>query len=151
MFRYTEALRRAWPVFVEAARTGRTVSYSELAGRAGPPLQQRQVHRQLLQPLGARCRDSGLPDLSALVVRKDTGLPGGGWYDPTRPAEPMATWAEALAACFAYPWPREPDPRLLAHDNRQACEPGARPKPSGHRRHAAQRAKSKTRGQLPPK
>jgi hypothetical protein len=113
MFQYADALKRAWPVFVEAARMGRTVSYTELAERAGPPITRRQVHRQLLKALGARCQAAGLPDLTALVVRKDTGLPGGGWLDPQRPGEPLDTWAEAVSSCFHYPWPPEPDPRLL--------------------------------------
>jgi hypothetical protein len=78
MFHYATAVKRAWPLFVEAARSGRTVSYTELADRAGPPLTRRQVHRQLLKPLSILCRGAGMPDLAAMVVRKDTGLPGGG-------------------------------------------------------------------------
>ncbi len=107
-----DLIRRAWPVLMEAIGMGRTLSYSELAGRAGPPLHHRHIHRQLLTPLSARCRRIGLPDLAALVVRKDTGLPGAGWFLPGGSADPEADWAEALAACYAYPWPRRPDPRL---------------------------------------
>jgi hypothetical protein len=93
----------------------RTVTYTELSGRAGPPLNRRHIHRQLLIPLSERCRRAGLPDLAALVVRKDTGMPGGGWHGPAgRSANPAADWAEALAACFAYPWEVELDARLLA-------------------------------------
>jgi hypothetical protein len=107
------AIRRAWPVFLEAARTGRTITYSELAGRAGPPVTRRQVHRQLLTPLAERCRRAGLPDLSALVVRKDTGMPGAGWHGPNPSGDPDGAWALALAKCFDYHWPAKPDPRLL--------------------------------------
>jgi hypothetical protein len=113
MFDLDRAIRRAWPVLLEAIRMGRTVTYTELAGRAGPPLQRRQLHRQLLTPLSQRCRDAGLPDLSALVVRKDTGRPGGGWHAPDSLADPDQFWAEALAECLAYPWPARLDPRLL--------------------------------------
>jgi hypothetical protein len=113
MFDYDEAVRRAWPVFREAARMGRTITYTELAGRAGPPLHRRHVHRQLLIPLSARCRRAGLPDLSALVVRRDTGLPGGGWFDSKTSADPQGAWADALADCFDFRWPARPDPRLL--------------------------------------
>lgn len=113
-FELADVIRKAWPVFVEAAREGRTVSYTELAARAGPPLTRRHVHRQLLTPLSARCRRAGLPDLSALVVRKDTGKPGGGWFDPSRPGEGEAAWVDALAACFTHRWSLRPDPRLLA-------------------------------------
>jgi len=113
MLDLADAIRRAWPVLHEAIRMRRTVSYSELAGRAGPPLNKRSLHRQLLRPLSERCRSSGLPDLAALVVRKDTGIPGGGWFEPGQSLDPLGRWAEALAECFAYPWPVRLDPRLL--------------------------------------
>ena len=81
----------------------RTISYSELAGRAGPPLHARHLHRQLLNALSARCRRCALPDLSALVVRKDTGSPGAGWYGPCDGGDPDRRWAEAVEACFRLP------------------------------------------------
>jgi hypothetical protein len=122
MFDLDAAIRRAWPVLREAIRMRRTVTYTELAGRAGPPLTRRQVHRQLLIPLSERCRRAGLPDLAALVVRKDTGMPGAGWHGPTgRSANPEADWADALAACFAHNWPTKLDARLLSGPSR----PGA--------------------------
>jgi hypothetical protein len=106
-----ELIRRAWPVFLEAVRQGRTVTYTELASRGGPPLNRRHLHRQLLIPLSERCRRAGLPCLAALVVRQDTGRPGGGagWAGP-------GDWADDLAACLAYRWPSRPDPRLLEPD-----------------------------------
>ncbi len=109
-----DLIRRAWPLFREAIRMGRTITYTELAGRVGPPLNRRHVHRQLLIPLGERCRAAGLPDLCALVVRKDTGKPGGGWNDPNNAEHPDRAWAEALAECLAHPWPSRPDPRLFS-------------------------------------
>ena len=112
MLDYPDAVRRAWPILLEAIRMRRTVSYSELAGRAGPPLHHRHLHRQLLVPLSARCRVAGLPDLSALVVRRDSGLPGGGWTDPDGSGDQLADWAEALESCFAHPWTKRLDPRL---------------------------------------
>ena len=115
-----DAIRRAWPVFREAARMGRTLTYTELAGRAGPPLHRRHLHRQLLTPLSERCRDAGLPDLSAMVVRRDTGKPGGGWHGPYPSADPDATWMAALAECLEYRWPKGPDRRLLAPRSRRA-------------------------------
>jgi hypothetical protein len=113
MFDLDAAIERAWPVLREAIRMRRTVTYTELAGRAGPPLNRRQIHRQLLIPLSERCRRAGLPDLAALVVRKDTGMPGSGWHGPNPSANSPASWAEALDACFAYPWKAELDRRLL--------------------------------------
>ena len=110
-----DAIRLAWPILMEAVRMRRTVSYSELAGRAGPPLRARSIHRQLLNGLSARCRSAGLPDLCALVVRKDTGMPGIGWGDPTGldGRDPATRWAEAVLACYDHRWPRSPDRRLL--------------------------------------
>src|SRR4051794_1408688 len=108
-----ESIRKAWPVFLEAIRMGRTITYSELAGRAGPPLHRRHIHRQLLIPPAERCRRAGLPNLAALVVRKDTGKPGTGWHGASPSADGDRAWAEALAECLAYRWPSRPDPRLL--------------------------------------
>ncbi len=113
MVELSELIRRAWPLFREAARQGRTITYTELAGRVGPPITRRQVHRQLLSPLSVRCRRAGLPDLSALVVRKDSGQPGIGWHGLEPGADAQRAWAEALAECLAFPWPARPDPRLL--------------------------------------
>ncbi len=104
---------RAWPLFVDSVRRGRTITYSELAARVGPPVTRRQVHRALLSPLSERCREAGLPALAALVVRKDTGMPGGGWDGESTRGDPRRAWAEELAAVFAHPWGARPDPRLL--------------------------------------
>ncbi len=109
MMPYPEILRRAWPVFLEAVRMRRTLTYTELAGRIGPPCTARAIHRQLLTPLAARCRRWGLPDLPALVVRKGSGTPGTGWFDPADPGDPLDRWAEAVAGCFGHRWPKVPD------------------------------------------
>ena len=112
---YPEALRLAWPVLMDSVRTRRTISYSELAGRAGQPLRARSLHKQLLNPLAIRCKASGRPDLCALVVRKDSGLPGLGWFEPASldARDPLELWAEAVLACYEYTWPARPDRGLL--------------------------------------
>jgi hypothetical protein len=117
---------RSWPLFLEAVRMGRTLTYTELAGRVGPPLNRRQVARQFLTPLALRCQLAGLPNLAALVVRKDTGKPGGGWHGPHPAADPDRHWADCLQECFAYPWPRQPDPRLLSPESRERSDTRAR-------------------------
>jgi hypothetical protein len=116
MIAYDEALRRTWPILMEAARMRRTVSYSELAGRAGRPLTARAIHRQLLNVLSERCNAAGLPNLTALVVRKSTGLPGGGWFEPTPldARDPATRWAEAVLSCYNHRWTKQPDARLYA-------------------------------------
>jgi hypothetical protein len=101
-----DAIRRAWPVLREAIAQRRTLTYTELAGRAGPPLHRRHLHRQLLIGLAHRCRVAGLPDLAALVVRQDSGMPGAGWHGLSPAADPAGAWAAALETCWSYPWPR---------------------------------------------
>ena len=110
---FAELMERAWPVFHEAIRMRRTLSYTELAGRIGPPVTARAIHRQLLRPLSVRCQYWDLPDLPALVVRKESGIPGGGWFDPAEPGDPIVLWRAELARCHDYPWKRAVDPRLL--------------------------------------
>ena len=111
---FADLLRRAWPVFLEAIRMKRTLTYSELAGRVGPPLTARAIHRQLLNPLAVRCRRWDLPDLCALVVRKGSGTPGAGYFEPEGAGDPVDRWAEAVARCHGHRWGKTPDPRLLA-------------------------------------
>ena len=117
MTTYAEILRRAWPILHEAIRMRRTLSYTELAGRVGPPLTARAIHRQLLRPLSVRCERWGLPDLPALVVRKSSGMPGGGWFDPPEAGDPTARWLTAVARCHDYPWDATLDERLLVELN----------------------------------
>jgi hypothetical protein len=109
-----DAIRRAWPILMEAVRMRRTLSYSELAGRMGSPFTGRAIHRQLLNGLSARCRAAGRPDLCALIVRKSTGMPGIGWGDPTGNdrRDPATRWAEAVLECYEYRWPRAPERSL---------------------------------------
>jgi hypothetical protein len=116
MIGFDDALARAWPILMEAVRERRTVSYSELADRAGKPLRGRSIHKQLLNRLSARCRAAGLPDLCALVVRKDSGMPGIGWHDHAGldDRDPATRWAEAVLACYDHRWPRTPDRRLMS-------------------------------------
>ena len=107
--KFNQLMHQAWPVLWEAIRQGRTVTYTELAGRSGRPLHHRHIHRQLLREMSLRCRRIGLPDLAALVVRKDSGRPGSGWYDlnpggARLPDDPEESWVEALTRCLNYKW-----------------------------------------------
>ncbi len=104
---------RAWPVFLEVTGMGRTISYSELAGRVGPPLHHRHIHRQLLSGLSRGCCEASLPDLAALVVRRDSGLPGLGWFHSIKDQNPERRWAEMVQECYRYPWPTRPPVSLL--------------------------------------
>lgn len=119
MPRFSRYMLQAWPVLLEAIRQGRTVSYTELAARSGRPLHHRHIHRQLLIEMSVRCRKNGLPDLAALVVRKDTGKPGSGWHDIqnsgiSRSEDVDETWEEALTKCLSYAWRDRDIDRLIS-------------------------------------
>jgi hypothetical protein len=69
-----ETARLALPHLVRAAQRRVTLTYEDLGSRIG------RHHRTLNRPLGHIahdfCRSRNLPLLTAVVVRKDTGLPG---------------------------------------------------------------------------
>lgn len=72
-----DAARRALPHLVECAERRMTITYGELGRRIGR-------HARTLAPVLGYIRDEicaarGLPLLSALVVSKETGLPGPGF------------------------------------------------------------------------
>ena len=82
--RFPDALDRAWPILIEAARMRRTVSYSELAGRAGPPLTARAIHKQLLNGLSARAAPRACPTWRPWSSARGRASLGGGWFVPIR-------------------------------------------------------------------
>jgi hypothetical protein len=69
-------------ILTQAARDGRSVSYSELLGDLGfrftrPKM--RAICRTLAR-VDELCATDGEPDLAVLVVRESDGLPGQGWW-----------------------------------------------------------------------
>lgn len=92
---------------VEAARSGRTVSYRQLLGLFGRKVGPNNV-RALMRVLAEVCRRSearGEPELACLVVREADGMPGEGYFVGTpgehdrsqRPAVVAAAQARAVA------------------------------------------------------
>ena len=79
---YQRALQ-IWPLLVCAAKDRRTYTYSKIAAELGMPKAAR-VMGHFLDPIYRYCEERRLPHLWALVVRKDTGLPG---FGPTNPEE----------------------------------------------------------------
>ena len=65
------------PYLVALAKDGRTVTYSILQSDLHLP---RQDTGEILGEVSNREHKDGRPRLSALVVRKDTGLPGVGFF-----------------------------------------------------------------------
>ena len=74
--------RLAWQVLVSCAANRQTITYSGLASAIGYlPGGERAVGR-VLDSLFHYCTAQGLPDITVLVVRADTGRPGGGHDGP---------------------------------------------------------------------
>ena len=100
-----DLLERAWVVLVDTARAGKTISYGELALAVGLPHLQRSIHRRVVAPLcSGVCQPNGYPDIASLVVRKDSGRPGDGWWSEAGGIN-MEMWRDELARVHAFQWP----------------------------------------------
>lgn len=68
----------AWPILCQAAQERETLSYRQLADRLG--MHHRPI-KYLLDVIYQYCSTEGLPALSGIVVRQDTGTPGDGFRE----------------------------------------------------------------------
>jgi hypothetical protein len=102
--------RQIWPILIDLASVRGTITYQELGERFGIAGRALQNFDRILAPIKRYCEQNGLPPLSALVVRKDSGLPGSG--------------AEAdeidIDAVFAYDW-RGRRPLIPSEDDLSAA------------------------------
>ena len=97
MTTYSRSIQLAhqiWPKLIILAERRATITYKELGEPFGITGQALQNFDRILAPIKYYCLRNNLPVLSALVVRKDSGLPGSG-------AEADDT---DIAAVFAYNW-----------------------------------------------
>lgn len=86
--------RHAWYVLRRRARNGQTITYGELAREVGGTAQ--NISDRVLHEIAGYCSARNLPDLSAIVVRRDTGMPG---Y-----TSDAKRHRERLRGVFAYDW-----------------------------------------------
>ena len=101
-----DLLHRAWAVLVETAQARGTITYGELARRIMLPGDVRGMGPMLLHPLYVHfCDPNGFPDILSLVVRKDTGEPGDGWWGATGGHRVAQMWLDELALVHAFDWP----------------------------------------------
>ena len=118
-------LFRAWAVLVESARARRTITYGELANRIMLPGDVRSIGPMVLHPVYVHfCAPNGFPDILSLVVRKDTGRPGIGYYSGGGGTEDVARWRSELEETYAFQWPAEPPGALWANCLREEAAPG---------------------------
>jgi hypothetical protein len=95
-------------ILIEVAKAGHTITYSELTSM----LQTAYVHYhsqvlvQLLTDIGREEHLAGRPVLPALVVTKQTGMPGGGYFrfgpGEAEVNDPAALWAEDVKQVYTY-------------------------------------------------
>ena len=69
---------KIWPKLMILAEHRKTTTYKELGALLGVTGRALQSLGYPLDPIRYYCLQHGLPPLSALVVRKDSGLPGSG-------------------------------------------------------------------------
>lgn len=97
--------RRIWPKLVVLAESRSTITYKALGEPLGITGQALQNFDRILAPIKYYCKKQNLPPLYALVVRKDSGLPGTG-------AEADEVDIETV---FAYNW-RKINPLIPSED-----------------------------------
>jgi putative restriction endonuclease len=69
---------KIWPRLIILAERRETITYQALGQPLGITGRALQNFDRILAPIKYYCLRHGLPQLSALVVRKDSGLPGTG-------------------------------------------------------------------------
>ncbi|MGH6634357.1 MAG: ribose-phosphate pyrophosphokinase, partial [Sphingopyxis sp.] len=69
-------------ILIDAAREGRSVSYSELLGDLGFRFTRPKMRAvcRTLEEVDRMCALDGEPDLAVLLVRESDRLPGQGWW-----------------------------------------------------------------------
>ena len=98
-----EKVIETYLMLVEFATKTEKITYGHIGGEFG--VAARAVGGILLDPISYYCRNNGLPNLTSIVVRKDTGEPGDRYMTretPQRDREKV----------YAFPW-RDHAPRQL--------------------------------------
>lgn len=93
---WIEAAGRIWEPLVDAAAHRRTLHYEDIKDRI--PTSAISVGRAL-GPIQSFCMDTLRPPLTAIVIGKQTGLPGNGFI-----AADLASLPRVHEEVFDYPW-----------------------------------------------
>lgn len=92
----------AWPILCTRAKSHSDITYGELASLLG--IHHRAV-RYVLGPIQEYCMEEGLPPLTALVLNKNTGMPGTGFI-----AREVDEIPHAFEEIYAQDWDSLPNP-----------------------------------------
>jgi len=72
---------KAWQILLTYARSGRPITYGQLADHIGLGETANTVTHNAVVYVMAYCSENDLPPLNAIVCNRDTGLPGDGLPD----------------------------------------------------------------------
>jgi hypothetical protein len=111
MARWPEIVAEARDIMIQQARLRQTITYAELCAM----LQTARIHYhstvmvRLLDEVGQTEYEAGRPVLPAVVVTRQTGIPGAGYFriagavpNELTPSDAKTTWAADLQAVFDY-------------------------------------------------
>ncbi|MCB9450941.1 MAG: hypothetical protein H6672_05845 [Anaerolineaceae bacterium] len=109
--RWSDVVAEARAILIEQARLRQTITYAELCTM----MQTARIHYhsntmvRLLDDIGRMEYEAGRPVLPAVVVTKQTGIPGAGYFrlpgtlpGEETPADAEAIWGADLQAVFDY-------------------------------------------------
>jgi hypothetical protein len=99
----SERACQIWAVLAWAARNRQTVTYVHLSRLIGVPA---AGLGQLLEPVQSYCLTYGLPPLTILVVKQESGLPGSGFTGAS-----ASELGKAQMAVFAFDWLEHGNPQ----------------------------------------
>lgn len=79
-------------------RNDPVITYGELAKKIDSDFNPHNLGRYLGN-ISDVCKENGLPLISGIVVNKDTGLPGEGFFDYYYNGIPMKKWMDVFEEC----------------------------------------------------
>lgn len=74
------------------------ITYGELASKISNDFNPRNLNKYLLD-VSDVCKENGFPLISSIVVNKNTGLPGEGFYNYFYKDQPMKEWENIYNKC----------------------------------------------------
>ena len=107
---YKEIRTRVRNILADYAKRKKTVTYSGLVWEAGLPFDAYSTAmNELLCDISTSEHGFGRPMLSALVVGKDGGIPGSGFYKAAKAlgydaSDQLSFWADQVSRTFSTSW-----------------------------------------------
>lgn len=106
---YQDVARMAWPILVDMAKGEKITTYGELAEKLGGLNPYTQVPK-VLDIIQRWCLSQKHPDLTSVVVSKEMGIPGSGYWkahkgESLSVPEQMKLWEGDRKQSASFNWP----------------------------------------------